>query len=253
MSFAGKVAIVTGAASGIGAATVKALAREGAKVALVDMDEVKLQEVAKQCEQHGNNPLMIRADITQDEDIRTIVKRTIDNFGELDVLVNNAGTTRHSSIIDENFMEHFDVLINTNLRSMVYLTHLAAPHLIKTKGNIVNLTSIVALRVLLGNLSAYAVSKAGVAHFTRCVALDLAPHGVRVNAVAPGGTKTNIIENAGLSNVEATMEVWRNKHTVLKKLSEPEEIADVILFLASDKARSVTGSTYVCDNGGLLT
>ncbi|XP_061711677.1 3-oxoacyl-[acyl-carrier-protein] reductase FabG-like [Cydia pomonella] len=253
MSFTGKVAIVTGAASGIGAATSKALAIEGAKVVLVDKDEAKLQEVAKQCAQHGSKPLIITADITIDEDVRTIVKNTIDNFGQLDVLVNNAGTTRHSSILDENLMEHFDLLMNTNLRSMVYLTHLAAPYLIKTKGNIVNLASIVGLRVLLGSLLSYSVSKAGVTHFTRCVALDLAPHGVRVNAVAPGGTKTNIIENAGMSNVEETMEVWRSEHTELKKLSEPEEIADLILFLASDKARSVTGSTYVCDNGALLT
>ncbi|XP_063359854.1 3-oxoacyl-[acyl-carrier-protein] reductase FabG-like [Cydia amplana] len=253
MSFTGKVVIVTGAASGIGASTAKALAREGAKVVLVDKDADKLQEVAKECEHHGNKPLIITADIIKDEDVRTIVKNTINNFGQLDILVNNAGATRYSSILDENLMEHFDLLINTNLRSMVYLTHLAAPYLIKTKGNIVNLASIVALRVLLESLSAYAISKAGVAHFTRCVALDLAPYGVRVNAVAPGGTKTNILENAGLSNVEATMEVWRTKHTVLKKLSEPEEIADVIMFLASDKAKSVTGSTYVCDNGGLLT
>ncbi|XP_063359976.1 uncharacterized oxidoreductase TM_0325-like [Cydia amplana] len=105
MTFKGKVAIVTGAASGIGAATVKALAGEGAKVVLVDIDEEKLKEVANQCEQHGNKPHIIRADITKDEDVKTIVKETIDQFGELDNLVNNAGTAKDSCIFKENCME----------------------------------------------------------------------------------------------------------------------------------------------------
>ncbi|XP_063373777.1 uncharacterized oxidoreductase TM_0325-like [Cydia amplana] len=251
MSFTGKVAIVTGAASGIGAATAKALAKEGAKLTLVDKDEAKQQEVAKQCEQHGNKPLIITADITKDEDVRVIVKNTIVNFGQLDLLVNNAGACRTSSILEEHVMEHFDFLMNTNLRSMVYLTHLAAPYLIKTKGNIVNTSSIVALGVTERYL-AYTVTKAGVSHFTRCVALDLAPYGVRVNAVAPGATKTSILENSGEPNADQVWETWRKEHTALKKLSEPEEIADIILFLASDKARSITGSMYVCDNGSLL-
>ncbi|XP_061711701.1 uncharacterized oxidoreductase TM_0325-like [Cydia pomonella] len=252
MSFIGKVAIVTGAASGIGAATAKALAREGARVALVDKDEEKLQEVANQCAQLGNKPLIITADVTIDEDVRTIVKNTIDNFGQLDVLVNNAGIVRYSTFLDENLMEHFDLHMNTNLRSMVYLTHLAAPYLIKTKGNIVNNSSIGALRVI-GNVQGpYSVSKAGVNHFTRCVALDLAPHGVRVNDVAAGGTNTNILENAGIPNGDELWKEYIKDRTVLKKMSEPEEIADLIIFLASDKARSITGSTYVCDNGTLL-
>ncbi|XP_063549139.1 3-oxoacyl-[acyl-carrier-protein] reductase FabG-like [Cydia strobilella] len=251
MSFTGKVAIVTGAASGIGAATAKALAKEGAKVTLVDKDEEKLQEVAKQCEQHGNKALIITADITKDEDVRAVLKNTIDNYGQLDVLVNNAGVSRASSILEENLMEHFDLLMNTNLRSMVYLTHLAAPYLIKTKGNVVNTSSVVALCVMESYLS-YSVTKAGINHFTRCVALDLAPHGVRVNAVAPGSTKTCILENSGTPNADEIMEAWRKERTALKKLSEPEEIADIIIFLASDKARSVTGSIYVCDNGSLV-
>ncbi|XP_063378659.1 3-oxoacyl-[acyl-carrier-protein] reductase FabG-like [Cydia fagiglandana] len=252
MSFTGKVAIVTGASSGIGATTAKALAREGAKVVLVDKDADKLEEVAKECEQHGNKPLTITADVTKDEDVRTIVKNTIDNFRQLDVLVNNVGIARYASFLDKNLMQDFDLLMNTNLRSMVYLTHLAAPYLIKTKGNVVNNSSIAALRVVGEFEGPYSVTKAGVSHFTRCVALDLAPHGVRVNEVAPGGTNTNILENAGIPNGDELWEEFIKEHTVLKKMSEPEEIADLILFLASDKARSITGSTYVCDNGTLL-
>ncbi|XP_061711659.1 3-oxoacyl-[acyl-carrier-protein] reductase FabG-like [Cydia pomonella] len=243
MSFTGKVAIVTGAASGIGAATVKALAREGAKVVLVDKNEENLKDVAKECNQYGNTPLMIRADITNDENVKMMVKETIDNFNQLDILINNAGIGTISTIFDENYMENFDRVMKTNLRSLVFLTHLAAPYLIKTKGNIVNTSSVCSLKSLKGkNLLAYSVSKAGVDHFTRSVALDLAPHGVRVNAVNPGPTKTNIIEDR---------ETWKSC-TAFKRLSEPEEVADLILFLASDKARSITGSTYVCDNGALL-
>ncbi|XP_063620917.1 3-oxoacyl-[acyl-carrier-protein] reductase FabG-like [Cydia splendana] len=250
MNFTGKVAIVTGAASGMGAATVKALAREGAKVALVDKDEENLKKVATQCEQHGNKPLIIRADITKEEEVKAIVKETINRFGQLDILVNNAGIGGFISILDENLMESYDLIMDTNLRSMVHLTHLAVPYLIKTRGNIVNISSNAALRIFEGIL-AYSISKAGVDHFTRCVALDLAVHGVRVNAVNPGPTKTNIMKNAGLPNADKAWEYWKDR-TALKKVAEPEEVADLILFLASDKARSITGSTYVCDNGGLL-
>ncbi|XP_063531410.1 3-oxoacyl-[acyl-carrier-protein] reductase FabG-like [Cydia strobilella] len=250
MSFTGKVAIVTGAASGIGAATIKALAREGAKVVLVDKDEENLKKVATQCEQHGKKPLVIRADMNKDEEVKTIVKATIDRFGQLDILINNAGIGGEVPILDQNFMESYDLIMDTNLRSMVHLTHLAAPYLIKTKGNVVNTSSMTSLRVFEG-LVTYSISKAGVDHFTRCVALDLAAHGVRVNAVNPGFTKTNIMQNCGLPNDDKAWEYWKDR-TALKKLVEPEEIADLILFLASDKARSITGSTYVCDNGSLL-
>ncbi|XP_063378579.1 3-oxoacyl-[acyl-carrier-protein] reductase FabG-like [Cydia fagiglandana] len=243
MSFTGKVAIVTGAGSGIGAVTAKELAREGAKVVLVDKNEENLQDVANDCGQYGKKPLIIKADVTKDDDVKHIVKETIENFNQLDILINNAGIGNRSTIFDENLMEQFDQVMNTNLRSMVHLTHLAAPYLIKTKGNIVNTSSVCALRLLKGkSLLAYSVSKAGVDHFTRCVALDLAPHGVRVNAVNPGPANTNLIKDK---------EMWTDC-SAFKRLLEPEEIADVILFLASDKARSVTGSTYGCDNGALL-
>ncbi|XP_063620918.1 3-oxoacyl-[acyl-carrier-protein] reductase FabG-like [Cydia splendana] len=251
MSFTGKVAIVTGAASGIGAATVKALAGEGAKVVLVDKNEEKLKEVAKQCEKHGNKPLIITADITKDEDVKTIVKETIHQFYQLDILVNNAGITGNISILDENLMEKYDLIMDTNLRSLVHLTHLAAPHLIMTKGNVVNISSIAAYRCKHTKHLCYAISKAGVSHFTRCAALDLAQHGVRVNAVNPGGTKTNILQNAGMPNSNQIYEIWKDR-TALKRMVEAEEIADLILFLASDKARSITGSAHVIDNGALL-
>ncbi|XP_063362011.1 uncharacterized oxidoreductase MexAM1_META1p0182-like [Cydia amplana] len=253
MSFTGKVAIVTGASSGIGAATAVALAKDGAKVVLVARNEVKLSQVAQQCEQHDAKYLIIKADISKDEVVKTIVKKTIDHFGQLDVLVNNAGIGKNASILNENIMECFDLIMNTNLRAVVLLTHLAAPHLVKTKGNTINISSVVSLRIPPeGGYLSYAVSKAGLDHFTRCAALDLSPHGVRVNCISPGPVKTDVVANAGVSNPDIVWEHWKAK-TLLKRIGEPEEIADLVLFLASDKARSITGSTFVSDNGVLLS
>ncbi|XP_063381108.1 uncharacterized oxidoreductase MexAM1_META1p0182-like [Cydia fagiglandana] len=252
MSFTGKVAIVTGASSGIGAATAVALAKDGAKVVLVARNEIKLSQVAQQCKQHDAKYLIIKADVSKDEEVKTIVEKTIDHFGQIDVLVNNAGFGKNASILNENIMECFDLVMNTNLRAGVLLTHLAAPHLVKTKGNVINISSVISLRIPSEGYLPYAVSKAGLDHFTRCVALDLSPHGVRVNCINPGPVKTDVVANAGVSNPDIVWEHWKAK-TLLKRIGEPEEIADLVLFLASDKARSITGSTFVSDNGILLS
>ncbi|XP_061712760.1 3-oxoacyl-[acyl-carrier-protein] reductase FabG-like [Cydia pomonella] len=253
MSFTDKVAIVTGASSGIGAATAVALAKDGAKVVLVARNEAKLSQVAQKCKQLDAKYLIIKADVSRDEEVKTIVDKTIDHFGQLDVLVNNAGFGKNASILDEKIMECFDLVMNTNLRAIVLLTHLAAPHLVKTKGNIINISSVVSLRIPSeGGYLSYAVSKAGLDHFTRCVALDLSPHGVRVNCINPGPVKTDIVANAGITNSDIVWEHWKAK-TLLKRIGEPEEIADLVLFLASNKARSITGSTFVSDNGVLLS
>ncbi|XP_063544962.1 uncharacterized oxidoreductase MexAM1_META1p0182-like [Cydia strobilella] len=248
--FSGKVAIVTGASSGIGAATAIALAKEGAKVALVARNEAKLSQVAERC---VGETLVIKADVSKDEDCRRTVQQTIAQYGQLDVLVNNAGIGRPASILDEKFMEYFDLVLNTNLRSAALLTHLAAPHLVKSKGVIINISSILSLRVPMQENKGcvYAVSKAGLDHLSRCVALDMAPHGVRVNSINPGPVKTDIFSNIGFPNPDEIIEGFKAK-TALNRLGEPEEIADLVLFLASDTARSITGSTFVSDNGYLL-
>lgn len=251
MSFADKVIIITGASSGIGAAAAVSFAKEGARVSLIARNEAKLNEVVKLCEQHGKKPLTIIADVAKDEEARTIVKRTVDHFGQLDVLVNNAGIARNVSVADENLMKYFDQVMNTNLRSVVLLTNQAAPHLVKTKGNVINISSVVALTVPGKNYVSYAVSKAGLDHFTRCTALELAPYGVRVNGINPGPVKTDIATNAGAPNPELVWEAFKAS-TALKRIGDSEEIADLILFLASDKAKSITGSSCLSDNGSLL-
>ncbi|KAJ8721919.1 hypothetical protein PYW08_004321 [Mythimna loreyi] len=249
MSFQDKVVIVTGGSSGIGAATAIKFAEEGAKVAIVGRNKAKLDNVAKQC----GNPLVIVADVSKDADIKRIISETLKQFGKLDILVNNAGIAHSVSILAEQAMTVFDNVMSTNLRSVVYLTHLAAPHLVKTKGNIVNISSVAGLRVLAKDTFSYSTSKAGLDHFTRAVAQELAENGVRVNSVNPGPVKTDIIGNMGATGeMEEAVYKYMQNMTALNRISGPEEIADVVLFLASDKARAITGSSFVSDNGTLL-
>ncbi|XP_022834411.1 uncharacterized protein LOC111362109 [Spodoptera litura] len=248
MSFQDKVVIVTGASSGIGAATAIKFAEEGAKVALVGRNQEKLNNVAKKC----GNPLIIAADVSKDEDANRVIEETLRYFGGIDVLVNNAGIGSRTNIQDTGVISVYDRIMSTNLRAVVVLTHLAAPHIIKTKGNIVNISSVAGYRVFQDNF-AYCTSKAGLDHFTRAVALELAPHGVRVNVINPGPVKTDIIENMGATKeiAEATFNRME-KITALSRVSDSEEVADLILFIASDKSKAITGSSIVTDNGTML-
>ncbi|KOB68460.1 Uncharacterized protein OBRU01_18342 [Operophtera brumata] len=252
MSFRNKVVLVTGASSGIGASTAVAFAAEGARVAIVGRNEKKLAITAGKCEQKGSKSLIIAADVTKDEDVKRILEDTINHFGKLDILVNNAGIAPNASILAPETMETFDATMSTNLRSVVYLTHLAAPYLVESKGNIVNVSSVAGLAIVTNNRSAYAASKAGLDHFTRCVAFELAAKGVRVNTVNPGPVRTDIMEADGITD-EQRDAMLAGARVPLGRVGEPEEIADVILFLASDKARSVTGSSYVSDNGMVMS
>lgn len=253
MSFKNKVVIITGASSGIGAGAALKFVQEGAKVAIVGRQKDKLHQVAEECKTLGYAPLIIEADVTKDEDLKRIVNSTIERFGKLDVLVNNAGCLSLDGILTKNAIESFDKIIATNLRSAVYLTHLAAPYLIKTKGNIINISSIVAKQLVLENSFAYNTSKAALDHFTRSVALELGPAGVRVNTVNPGLVRTDIAKNMDMDkSMEDALWARFEKSAPLRKIAATEEVADLIAFIASDKAKSITGSSFVVDNGELL-
>lgn len=253
MSLVNKVAVVTGASSGIGAAIAVKMAEEGARVAIVGRNEIKLKNVSDTCEKRGQKPLTIVADVSKDEDAIKIITETVTCFGKLDILINNAGIGGPCSILNENAMVFYDKLMSTNLRAAVYLTHLAGKHLIETKGNIVNLSSIASLGVLSYTAFAYSTTKACLDHFTRCVSLELASKGVRVNAVNPGPVKTDMIQNMGVNKAVAN-KIWKvmESATALKRVAEPEEIADLVAFIVSEKGRSITGSTIVTDNGAIL-
>lgn len=185
MDLSGKVIIVTGASSGIGAATATYLTQLGAIVVLTGRNVENLNKIGRECEAIGKQkPLIIVADVTKTEDNLRVIDGTIKKFGRLDVLVNNAGKGQNGTI-ESTSLEQFDDIMETNLRSVYHLTKLAVPHLIKSKGNIVNVSSVAGTRSFANSLS-YCVSKAALDQFTRCVALELAPKQVRVNSVNPG-------------------------------------------------------------------
>ena len=182
MNFAGKVVLITGASSGIGAQTAKKFAQLGASLSLTGRKLENLQQVASECD--GLKPFIVSGDITNVDDSKKIFDKTIKKYGRLDVLVNNAGIIE-TGTIETTSLEQYDRVMNTNIRSIYYLTMLAVPELIKTEGSIVNVSSVNGIRSFPGVL-AYNLSKAAVDQFTRCVALELAPKKVRVNSVNPG-------------------------------------------------------------------
>ena len=172
MDFKGKVVLITGASSGIGAGTAEYLAKLGASLVLTGRNEENLKKVADKC---SGKAFMVLADVTKDEDREKIIEKTIERFGKLDVLVNNAGILENGSI-ENTSLEQYDRVMDTNVRSVYHLTMLATPHLIKTKGNIVNVSSVAGIRSFPGVVS-YCVSKAAIDQFTKCVALELAAKG----------------------------------------------------------------------------
>lgn len=253
MSFKDKVVIITGGSSGIGAAAAIKFTKEGAKVVIVGRNEKKLQNVASQCEKAGKKPLIVIAELANDEEVEKIMSDTLKHYGKLDVLVNNAGIPVQSSILAPDTIKAFDKIHAVNLRSIVHLTNLAAPHIVETKGNIINVSSVGSTSVSTPIGFAYNTVKAGLDHFTRCIALELAPKGVRVNVINPGIVRTDIMKHYVTDeNLEKQMYELAGKNAPLQKIAESDEIADLILYLASDKAKSITGATHVIDNGFLL-
>lgn len=253
MSFKDRVVLVTGGSSGIGAAAAILFAKEGANVAIVARNQTKLEEVAKEIETHGAKALIIKADLSKEEEIATVIPRTIENFGRLDVLVNNAGISVDGSILSGNLLEAYDAVMQTNVRSVIQLSTAAAPYLIESKGNIINISSILAVSVSSPNITALHLSKAALDHFTRCAALELASSGVRVNSVNPGPVDNDFLAKNGPEgdDIEGRKKALVNA-LALGYVATNEEVGELILFLASDKARSVTGSAYFMDNGYLL-
>ncbi|XP_044258339.1 3-oxoacyl-[acyl-carrier-protein] reductase FabG-like [Tribolium madens] len=248
MNFAGKVVLITGASSGIGAATAKQFAGLGANLALAGRNLDNLKEVASQCNSPSNKPLLLTGELTNEKDTEDILQKTISHYGRLDVLVNNAGILETGSIETTN-LQQYDRLMNTNVRSIYHLTTLAVPHLIKTKGNVVNVSSVNGIRAFPGVL-AYCMSKAAVDHFTRCAALDLASKQVRVNAVNPGVTITNLHKRGGMNQEQYEAFIRKSQEThALGRPGKPEEVAKTIVFLASDDASFITGATLPVDGG----
>jgi NAD(P)-dependent dehydrogenase (short-subunit alcohol dehydrogenase family) len=252
MSFHGKSVIVTGATSGIGRATAEAFAREGASIVLVGRNEIVLKEVEAVVRAGGGEAAACAVDLTSAASADAVVKAALDAYGQIDVLVNAAGVIA-SGTLEQTTDAVWDEMIAVNLSAPFRLMRAAASYLRARKGAVVNVSSVNGLRSFPGVL-AYCVSKAGVDHLTRCAAIEMAPLGVRVNAVNPGVTVTNLHRRSGMGEPQYAAFLERSKEThPLGRPGKPEEIAELIVFLASERAGWMTGETIPIDGGRHLT
>lgn len=247
MNFSDKVVLITGAGSGIGEDAAIGFAKQGAKVVLVDLCEIGLNSVANKISKiESLKPLIILGDVTKDA--QKIIEQTIKHFGKLNILVNNAGILKLDSASNIN-LEAFDKLFAVNVRAVVELTKFAIPYLEKTKGNIVNLSSITGLQAYAISCS-YAMTKAAINMYTKCAALELAAKGIRVNSVHPGVIKTPIYEKLGLADndLKTFMEGQEERYP-LGRIGDVGDTTNAILFLASEQSSFITGVSLSVDGG----
>jgi len=252
--FIGKVALITGAGGGIGAATSLLFARRGAKLSLVDRNEVNLQRVGDECVRVGpadteDRPLTVVAELTCEEDVTNLVDATVKKFGRLDILVNNAGIYELGTI-ETTSLEQYDRVMAVNVRAAFQLTTLCVPHLIATRGNIVNVSSVAGSRPFPW-VVAYCMSKSAVNQMTACAAVELASKGVRVNSVNPGVIATELYTRGGMSDEQYASYVERRREMhPLGRVGDVEEVAQAIAFLASSNSASfITGEHLHVDGG----
>jgi len=252
MSFRGKSVIVTGATSGIGRATAEAFARESASIVLVGRNETVLKDVEGSVRAGGGEAAACAVDVTAPESAEKVVKAALDAYGQLDVLVNAAGVIA-SGTLEQTTDDMWNEMMAVNLTAPFRLMRAAAPYLRAARGAVVNVSSVNGLRSFPGVL-AYCVSKAGVDQLTRCAAIEMAPRGIRVNAVNPGVTVTNLHRRSGMGEEQYSAFLTRSKEThPLGRPGQPEEIAELIVFLASDRSAWMTGETIPIDGGRHLT
>ena len=252
----GKVAVVTGGASGIGAATVRLFVSEGAKVVIADLQEEVGAALAGEL---GTNVAAVRCNVAREADVANAISTAVDRWGRLDVLYNNAGFGGASGPLDETSVEDYDMTMDVLLKSVFLGIKHASPHMkAQGSGSIISTASVCAFEAGIGN-QLYSVAKAGVVMMTKAAALELAEFDVRVNAVCPGYIATPLAAGRPISSAEpervaAAVDRLRNSNMDVQPLArsgEPEDIANMALFLASDESRWVTGQAMVVD-GGLL-
>jgi NAD(P)-dependent dehydrogenase (short-subunit alcohol dehydrogenase family) len=247
-----QIAVITGASSGIGRATAARFGRDGAAVLAVGRKASALAEVAQEVDGAGGRCVVFEADVTAADAPAAIVAQAVQAFGGLTTLVNAAGIIANGTV--ENTPDPaWDEMLDINLRAPFRLMRAATPLLVASRGSIVNVSSVTGLRAFPGVL-AYCVSKAGLDQLTRCAALELAAQGVRINAVNPGVTVTNLHRRSGVNEENYAAFLERSKQThPLGRAGTPEEIADLIAFLASENAGWITGETISIDGGRHLT
>jgi NAD(P)-dependent dehydrogenase (short-subunit alcohol dehydrogenase family) len=245
----GKAALVTGAAQGIGLACAEALAAEGASVMLADLNEVGARKAAEALQGAGRKAASVACDVSKKADVERAVEATVQAFGALDILVANAGIVHAAEFLDLE-EDDFDRVIAVNLKGIFLAGQAAARRMVKQGrgGAIVNMSSVNGV-LAIPNQVPYVVSKGGINQLTKVMAISLAPHGIRVNAIGPGTILTELAKGAVLGNREAERKIL--SRTPLGRMGEPAEVARVAAFLASEDASYVTGQTVYADGGRL--
>lgn len=249
----GKVAVVTGAGAGIGQACALALAREGTAVAVVDISPEQADETVARIRAAAGSALAVMADVGRNADARRMAAETVAAFGGIDILVNNASIQRYATVT-ECSEDEWDLVINTNLKSVYLCSKYCIPEMVRRGGGaVVNMSSVQGLATA-KQVSHYAAAKGGVLALTRQMALDYAEHNVRVNAVCPGSIDTPMLrwaaEKFGPDDPDGTVRSWGRMHP-MGRVGHPEEVAEAVVFLASDRASFTTGA-YLLVDGGLL-
>ncbi|WP_298539215.1 SDR family NAD(P)-dependent oxidoreductase [uncultured Aquimarina sp.] len=246
-----KVVIVTGAGSGIGAATAKHFAKHQATVIVSDINETRAQSIADEISNDGGKAIVITANVAKFEEVEQLINETVTQFGQLDVIVNNAGIgPRNMAKTGEYTLEDWDSVIAVNQTGVFYCMKLALQQMTKQgHGNIVNLASLAGLKASLNNLS-YSASKFAVVGMTKSAALEYATRNIRINAVCPGYTESALLSK--LLSVRPDMDQMLKSVIPMKRYGQAEEIAEAVVWLASDSTKFITGQTITLDGGTSL-
>jgi NAD(P)-dependent dehydrogenase (short-subunit alcohol dehydrogenase family) len=251
MTLEGKVVLITGAAKGIGKGCAQVLGKLGAGIAVVDLDAAAGPLAARQIEASGGRAVFLRADVSKTDDVRKMISHLLEVFGRLDALINNAGYHISKNVEDTSEQE-WDYIINTNLKSVFLCSKYAIPHLRKTRGTIINMSSMVGL-VGQRNAGAYSASKGGMIAMTKGMALDFAPDGIRVNCICPGWVETPLVEDwfNQQPDPQAAKDYIYGRHP-LGRIATPDEVANAVAFLCSEESSFITGVALALDGGVTL-
>lgn len=244
MRLGGKVAIVTGAGQGIGKGIACALSREGTKVVMADIAEIR-GETLREVEGCGSEVLAVRVNVASWRDAGEMARAAVERFGRIDILVNNAGIYPYRPLL-EMTEEDWDRVMGVNLKGVFNCTKAVLPKMVYQRGgNIINIASIAGAVVGFSNLAHYSASKGGVLGFTRAAALELAPYGIRVNAIAPGSVETpGTMRGADEAALKQFLQM-----IPLRRMGVPADIGNLAVFLASDESSYITGQLIVADGG----
>lgn len=242
-----KVAVVTGSARGIGKQIALTLARNGADIVISDI--IDMEASAAEVKKLGRKAITVKADVTRKSDVERLFDTAVSSFGKVDILVNNAGVTRHARLLDLT-EEDWDVVMAVNLKGSFLCTQAAAKHMIKRKsGKIINISSVAALSTKTHGGANYQCAKMAVAQLTRASARELGPYGITVNSIAPGFIVTEMTGVRRTREQVDKMAAENTSTTPLGRLGTPQDIANAILFFASDEASFVTGQLIAVDGG----